>query len=212
MAQNGETRKGFPAELEWDFDLPIYDRFTARYLLIVLVVSALILGPIILLSVYASILLAAVILITVLVRFLIQQSYRQIRFRVETRGAGFTTRSKQRDVYKGFSFLLIIMGVARPSLTSTVIGLQQSQTKGAGIGGEIGWGDVRQVLLYPKERVVLLKERWFTGGLGGGLRSIRLYCTAENYETVAAMTLEYTKKRRATLTRKKLATGILIAL
>jgi hypothetical protein len=185
-------------ELEWDFDLPICDRFMAQNLLTVLGISTLILAAIIFLSVYAFILLAVVILFTILIHSIIQQSYRQVRFRVESRGAGFITRSEQRDVYKGLSALLILMGIARPSLTSIVIGLQQSQTKGAGIGSDIGWDDVRQVLLYPKERVVLLKERWFTGGLGGGLRSVRLYCTPENYETVVAMSLEYSKKRTKT--------------
>ena len=99
-----------------------------------------------------------------------------------------------RDVYKGISFLLILMGIARSSPPAIVIGLQQSHTSGAGIGGEISWHDVRQVSLYPKEHVVLLKERWFAGGLGGGLRAIRLYCTPENYEAVAAMSSEYSKK------------------
>jgi len=186
-----------PATLDWDFDLPICDRFMAQNLLKVLGISILVLSPILFLSFYAFIIVAVVILLTVLVRSIIQQSYRQVRFRVESRGAGFITRMEQRDVFKGISSLLILMGIAKPSLTTIVIGLQQSQTKGAGIGSDIGWDDVRQVLLYPKERVVLLKERWFTGGLGGGLRSVRLYCTPENYETVAAMSLEYSKKRRA---------------
>lgn len=195
MARNGDIRGDLPKELEWDFDLPIYDRFMAQSLLKVMGISVLILGLISFLSVYASILVAAVILITILIRLIIQQSYRQVRFRVESRGAGFITRSKQRDVFKGLSFLLILMSVARPSLVGIVIGLQQSQTRGAGIGSDIGWNDVRQVLPYPKERVVLLKERWFTGGLGGGLMSIRLYCTPGNFETVAAMSLAYSKKR-----------------
>ena len=187
-------KREFPKELEWNYDLPIYDRFTTQYLIKVLGISTLILIPLILLSIYASVLVALVILFTVLVRFIIQQSYRQVRFRVESRGAGFTTRSKERDVYKGISFLLILMGIARSSPPAIVIGLQQSHTSGAGIGGEISWHDVRQVLLYPMEHVVLLKERWFAGGLGGGSRAIRLYCTPENYEAVAAMSSEYSKK------------------
>jgi hypothetical protein len=195
MAPNSEFPIDIPKELEWDFDLPIYDRFMAQNLLKILGVCLLILGPIFLLSYYAFILVAVVIFLTVLIRFIIEQSYRQLRFRVESRGAGFTTRSKQRDIFKKISFLLILIGIARPSLVSVVIGLQQSQTRGAGIGSDIGWDDVRQVLLYPKERVVVLKEKWFTGGLGGGLTSVRFYCTPENYETVAAMSLAYSKKR-----------------
>jgi len=203
MAPNSEFPIDIPKELEWDFDLPIYDRFMAQNLLKILGVSLLILGPIFLLSYYVFILVAVVIFLTVLIRFIIQQSYRQVRFRVESRGAGFTTRSKQRNVYKGISFLLILMGIARSSPPAMLIGLQQSHTSGAGIGGEISCHDVRQVLLYPKERVVVLKEKWFTGGLGGGLTSVRLYCTPENYEVVAAMSLEYNKKRRASPTHGK---------
>ena len=194
-------KRELPKELEWDYDFPIYDRFTTQYLIKVIGISALILAPLILLSIYASVLVALVILFTVLVRFTIQQSYRQVRFRVESRGAGFTTRSKQRNVYKGISFLLILMGIARSSPPAIVIGLQQSHTSGAGIGGEINWHDVRQVLLYPKEHVILLKERWFAGGLGGGLRTIRLYCTPQDYETVAAMSSEYSKKPQSNMAR-----------
>lgn len=194
-------KRELPKELEWDYDFPIYDRFTTQYLIKVIGISALILAPLILLSIYASVLVALVILFTVLVRFTIQQSYRQVRFRVESRGAGFTTRSKQRNVYKGISFLLILMGIARSSPPAIVIGLQQSHTSGAGIGGEINWHDVRQVLLYPKEHVILLKERWFAGGLGGGLRTIRLYCTPQDYETVAAISSEYSKKLQSNMAR-----------
>ncbi len=197
MAHYGLIRESDPKELDWEFTLPAWDRFTGQYLLTVLGVCALILGPIFFVSVYAFILVGITILLMVLIRFVIQQSYRRVRFRVESRGAGFITVSKQRDVFKGFSFLLILMGIARPSPVAVTIGLQQSHTSGAGIGGDIGWDDVRQVLLYPKERVVLLKERWFAGGLGGGFRSIRLYCTPENYEAVAKMSLEYSTKRRA---------------
>ena len=135
MPPNSEFPKDIPKELEWDFDLPIYDRFMAQNLLKILGVSVLILGPIFLLSYYAFILVAVVIFLTVLIRFIIEQSYRQLRFRVESRGAGFATRSKQRDVFKGISFLLILMGIANRSPPSIVIGLQQSQTSGAGIGG-----------------------------------------------------------------------------
>jgi len=203
MAPNSEFPMDIPKELEWDFDLPFYDRFMAQNLLKILGISVLILGPIILLSYYTFILVAVVILLTVLIRFIIEQSYRQLRFRVESRGAGFTTRSKQRDIFRKISFLLILLGIANRSPASIVIGLQQSQTSGAGIGMDIAWNDVRQVLLYPRERVVQLKEQWFTGGLGGGLRSVRLYCTPGNYEVVAAMSLEYNKKRRASAAHGK---------
>jgi hypothetical protein len=49
------------------------------------------------------------------------------------------------------------------------------------------------VLLYPKERVVLLKWWWLADAGLTGFSSVRLYCTPENYETVAAMSLEYSK-------------------
>jgi len=32
----------------------------------------------------------------------------------------------------------------------------------------------------------MLKEKWFTGGLGGGLGARHIQCTPENYETVAS--------------------------
>ncbi|MEM3677197.1 MAG: hypothetical protein QW176_03510 [Candidatus Bathyarchaeia archaeon] len=87
------------------------------------------------------------------------------------------------------------MGLVQEGLVSEGIGLRSSQTCGTGIGSFIRWQDVREVLLYPEKHVVVLKERWITGGLGGGLRSLSLYCTPENYGTVAAMALGYTKER-----------------
>src|SRR3972149_7869575 len=114
MARSVEIRGDLPKELEWDFDLPFYDRFMAQSLFKVMGISVLILGLISFLSVYASILVAVVILVTVLIRLIIQQSYRQVRFRVESRGAGFLTRSKQIEVFKGFILLLILMGSATP--------------------------------------------------------------------------------------------------
>ena len=86
MARNGDLRGDLPKDLEWDFDLPICDRFMINSLLKVMGISVLVLGLISLLSVYASLLVAVVIVITVLIRLIIQQSYRQARFRVESRG------------------------------------------------------------------------------------------------------------------------------
>jgi hypothetical protein len=119
--------------------------------------------------------------------YVIPRIYRQVRFRVDRRGAGFTTILKQKPIYKALGFLLILAGIYQESLVTTVIGLQASQTKGAGIGYTIRWRDVRQVLLHPEERVVILKER--------GLGSLRLYCTPENYEKVAAISLEYSGRK-----------------
>jgi hypothetical protein len=195
MARNGEIQGGLPKELAWDFDLPIFDRFKTQNMVIVLGIVVLILAPIFLASVYAGILLAVVILLTVLFRSIIELSYRQVRFRVDERGAGFTTRSKQRDIYKTIGSLLLLTGLARSSTPSVLMGNQQLQTSGAGIGSNVGWNNVRQVLLYPKERVVLLKWRWFVGAGLTGFSSVRLYCTPGNYETVAAMSLEYSEKR-----------------
>lgn len=86
MARNSDLRGDLTKELEWDFDLPIFDRFMVQSLLKVMGISVLVLGLISLLSVYASLLVAVVIVITVLIRLIIQQSYRQVRFRVESRG------------------------------------------------------------------------------------------------------------------------------
>jgi hypothetical protein len=203
MVQNGGIRGDLPKELEWDFNIPSCDRFMVQSLLKMLGITALVFAPVIFLGAFLLIYIAYMLVIALvivlsaelIVLFIIPRSYRQVRFRVEKRGAGFTTRSEQWPVFKAVGFFLTLMGIVQERLVSVVIGLQASQTHGAGIGNAIRWHDVRQVLLYPKERVVTLRERWFTGGLGGGLRSLRLYCTPENYETVAAMSLEYSKKK-----------------
>jgi hypothetical protein len=53
-------------------------------------------------------------------------------------------------------------------------------------GWTVRWKDVREVKFKQEKREIMLKEKWFNGGLGGGLGTLELYCTPENYETVAS--------------------------
>jgi hypothetical protein len=51
-------------------------------------------------------------------------------------------------------------------------------------GWTVHWKDVRELKTDPQKREIMLKEKLFTGGLGGGLGTHHIYCTPENYETV----------------------------
>jgi hypothetical protein len=43
---------------------------------------------------------------------------------------------------------------------------------------------MREVKSDPEKHAVMLKEKLFTGGLGGGLGTMHIYCTPENYEII----------------------------
>ena len=179
--QNHEDRKDLPNELEWDFDIPLFDRFMVLNLLKVSAIPTLILGIIFFWSVYAFILVGLTILFTALILLFFYQSRRQVRFRVDSRGAGFATRGRKRNVMRIISFFLIIMGIIQGRPGAVSIGMSQSQHRGGGIGWEVIWDDVRQVVPYPAERVVMLRRSWIS--------MLPLYCTPENYEAVATMSL-----------------------
>jgi hypothetical protein len=78
-------------------------------------------------------------------------------------------------------------GLVKGSPGITTVGVTtMSQPNQNEKGWTVRWKDVREVKFYQEKRVIQLKERWFTGGLGGGLGTYRIYCTPENYETVAS--------------------------
>lgn len=113
----------------------------------------------------------------------------QARFQINKRGASYTapTKNPLATQSKNIGHLLTLYGIAKDRPGITTVGLTaSSQPNRTEKGWTVNWKDVRQIQLNPEERVVMLKEKWFTGGLGGGLGNFRIYCTPENYETVAA--------------------------
>jgi len=85
-----------------------------------------------------------------------------------------TTRKGTRKKNAVINGLLFFLGLfsGKPGAVGMAI-LGESQQ-----AWSMSWKDVREVKVYPKQRVVMLKSLW---------RKLPIYCTPENYETVVKM-------------------------
>jgi hypothetical protein len=88
---------------------------------------------------------------------------------------------------KEIGTLMTAYGLVKGSSGIATVGMtKMSQPNSKEKGWTIHWKDVREVKTNPEERVIMLKEKLFTGGLGGGLGTFHMYCTPENYEAVVS--------------------------
>ena len=112
------------------------------------------------------------------------------RFNIDSRGASYTapTKNPLATHKKEIGTLMTAYGLVKGSPGITTVGVTtMSQPNSNEKGWTVRWKDVREVKINPEKRVVMLKEKWFTGGLGGGLGTYHIYCTPENYEIVASI-------------------------
>lgn len=88
---------------------------------------------------------------------------------------------------KEIGSVMTAFGLAKRSPGIAIVGMtKMSQPNSNEKGWTVHWKDVREVESNPEERLIMLKEKLFTGGLGGGLGTFHIYCTAENYEEVVS--------------------------
>lgn len=113
----------------------------------------------------------------------------QARYQIDKRGASYTAPTKNPLVThcKEIGTLMTAYGLIKDSLGITTVGrTTASQPNRNEKGWVVRWKDVREIKFDPQQQVILLKEKWFTGGLGGGIGTYRIQCTQENYEVVAS--------------------------
>lgn len=106
---------------------------------------------------------------------------------VDKRVASYTAPTKNPLATHGkeIGTLMTAYGLVKGSPGIATVGMtKMSQHNTKEKGWIVHWKDVREVKTNPEERVIMLKEKMFTGGLGGGLGTFHIYCTAENYEAV----------------------------
>jgi hypothetical protein len=188
---------GLPKELEWQIDTPFMDRFVAMGAVKLLAVYAVLSAIILLVIPQVYMLLTLSLVFAFLIILVIFGSHKQLQFRLDSRSVEFTTSARIGGANKVIAYLTLILGIANDRPGAVVVGVTGvSQPSRSSRGWSVEWKDVREVTFYPRERVVMLKEKRFTSGLGGGLTSLRIYCTPENYETVAAMSLAHTGKKK----------------
>ena len=196
---NDERGNGnrLPKELEWQIDTPFLDRFVAMGAVKLLAVYAVLSAIVLLVIPQIYILFALTLVFAILLLLVIFGSRKRLQFRVDSKSAGFTAPARIGGANKIIGYLTLILGIANDRPGAVVVGATgASQPSRSSRGWGVEWKDVRKVELYPRERIVMLKEKRFTGGLGGGLTSLRIYCTPENYETVAMMSMAHTGKKK----------------
>jgi len=117
---------------------------------------------------------AAIWVVMVLVMLVFYGNRFYARFEVTSKGAHYGVSTTQRKLNKVIVVLGILAG--KPGVAGSGM-LAQSQEEQF-----FAWSDVFRVDLDPRRRVVILRNTWRT--------LIRLYCTPENYEEVAAIARE----------------------
>ena len=112
-----------------------------------------------------------------------------LHFYVDKRIASYTAPTKNPLATHGkeLGTLMTAYGVVKGSPGIATVGVtNMSKSNSNEKGWTVLWKDVREVKLDLEKRVVSLKEKWLTGGLGGGLGTYHIYCTPENYDAVAS--------------------------
>jgi len=108
-------------------------------------------------------------------------------FYVDKRIASYTAPTKNPLATHGkeLGTLMTAYGLVKGSPGIATVGVtKMSQPNSKEKGWIVKWKDAREVKTDPENRVIMLKEKLFTGGLGGGLGTFRIYCTGENYDQV----------------------------
>jgi hypothetical protein len=110
-------------------------------------------------------------------------------FYIDKRKASYTAPTKNPLATHGkeIGILMTTYGLVKGSPGIATVGMtKMSQPNSNEKGWTVHWKDVREVKLNPEERVIILKEKLFTGGLGGGLGTFHICCTPENYEEIVS--------------------------
>jgi hypothetical protein len=122
-------------------------------------------------------------------------------FNIDSRGASYTapTKNPLATHKKEIGTLMTAYGLVKGSPGITTVGVTtMSQPNSNEKGWTVRWKDVREVKFNSEKRMVMLKEKWFTGGLGGGLGTYHIYCTSENYETVVSICQAFQSRKPQT--------------
>ena len=193
-----------PQKLEWDFDIPFFNRFWALDILKAVGIAGLVVVIILLLVFYSSPpiggydqswmyalgLVGLVVFLVIIVLLVVYRSRYEAHYRIDSRGAGWTTRKRTRKKNAVINGLLFFMGLlsGKPGAVGTAILGEAQQT------WSMQWKDVREIKVYPKQHAVMLKSSW---------KKLLIYCTPENYETVVKMCSFLHRQAQAKVSHKR---------
>ncbi|NLF88298.1 hypothetical protein GX563_05685 [Candidatus Bathyarchaeota archaeon] len=96
---------------------------------------------------------------------------------------------------KEIGILTATYGLVKGSPGITTVGVtKMSQPNTNEKGWIVRWKDVREVKADPEKSVIMLKEKLFTGGLGGGIGKFCIYCLPEMYSEFVSACQGFCKK------------------
>ena len=194
-----KNEDALPKVIEWDFKVPLYNRFIVLDFFKVLIVPICLILIIIIWNEYslrkkgfltntsdykfAIIFLGIFVLLIIFLLWLIYRNRFESHFKLNQKEAsvsyGGTTKRKNALI----NTLLIIFGISshRPGAAGTGLISASRQTV------SVNWNDVFKVVLFPRNNVVVLRNSW--------RQVMVLYCTNDNYEEVAKFATSKVEKR-----------------
>lgn len=178
-----------PKVIEWDFKVPLYNRFIVLDIFKVLGIPFLIILIIIFWNEYslrrkgyitntsdykyALIFLCIFLLLSIFLLWLIYRNHFESHFKIDQKEASVSYKGTTKRKNAFVNTLLIIFGISshRPGTVGTGLISASRQTV------SVNWKNVFKVVLFPRNHVVVLRNSW--------RQVMVLYCTNDNYEEIA---------------------------
>ncbi|HOJ15626.1 MAG TPA: hypothetical protein PLC43_00410, partial [Caldisericia bacterium] len=174
-----------PKVIEWDFKVPLYNRFIVLDIFKVLGIPFLIILIIIFWNEYslrrkgyitntsdykyALIFLCIFLLLSIFLLWLIYRNHFESHFKIDQKEASVSYKGTTKRKNAFVNTLLIIFGISshRPGTVGTGLISASRQTV------SVNWKNVFKVVLFPRNHVVVLRNSW--------RQVMVLYCTNDNY-------------------------------
>lgn len=184
-----ETQTG--SEVKWNFDIPMLTSRFVLFDLLKLIVLTPLLACVVAVPIFVAVngldwdalrglgmlllvgtgVLAALLVISIL---LFYWNRFPVAFTVNAEGAVMEMTRKQKRINSWLFWMALLMG--KPGAMGTALIARSQESIG------MSWADTRQIDYFPRQRVISLRNSWRT--------VLRLHCTPENYEAVAAICRE----------------------
>jgi len=210
-----------PKVIEWDFKVPLYNRFIVLDIFKVLGIPFLIILIIIFWNEYslrrkgyitntsdykyALIFLCIFLLLSIFLLWLIYRNRFESHFKIDHNevSVSYEGTTKRKNAF--VKTLLIILGISSHRPGTTGMGLISSSRQSV----NVKWNNVFKVVLFPLNHVVVLRNSW--------RQVMVLYCTNDNYEEVAKFATtkvearcEQIKKDTAKIKKERIFIAIIV--
>jgi hypothetical protein len=195
-----EGQKEMEKSLEWDFSIPLYNRFIALDTLKAFGIPFAIIASFFAWSIYsqkehggtislyglnyALMFIGILVLLTMLLLWIIYQNRFESHFVIDSKGVGVAYQGATSKKNKGVNTLLIVLGAfaKKPGAVGTGLISQSMQSM------SVEWSEIFKVHAFPKSHAIALRNNW---------RQVMIvYCTKENYDQALEMVTQEVNLRK----------------